>query len=273
MAITTLAQVRAGLQPPQYMAKTPNAVGNIGQWLTLWDRPGYPQAALWDTTLPGVALTAPVFGQLGFLNPPSGNAYLARFTAVAQRLNVLGTGSVMLVDRLWHNGGFTITSTSPQTVNSVAFPPRDENGSSNGVGVLLALMVNTTPTAGGPPTVAVSYTNSNGVAGRTAVNIHPAIAVSNPDHVMPLSLDAGDVGVQSVQSLTFTSAWSAGVVALVAYRPILFMPVDLAARTLAVDAISGAMPRILNDSVLELWATQGVNTMISVEAEATYAFG
>jgi len=76
-----------------------------------------------------------------------------------------------------------------------------------------------------------------------------------------------------VQTLTFTNPWTTGAAALIAYRPIALIPTDYNPRALAIDAISGAMPRLFNDSVLELWVEQGANTIFMASAEVTCTFG
>jgi hypothetical protein len=146
-------------------------------------------------------------------SPDSKETYLNRWIFC----NGLQPGLALLYDALWHNGGFTITSTSVQTINSAAFPPRDENGSSDGYGVNLALFVET-GTGAASPTITVTYTNSDGTSGRTSTR-----AGSNSwgaGWFVPLPLQEDDKGVRSVQSLQLSASWISGVIHLVAYRPI-----------------------------------------------------
>ncbi|MBF9664229.1 hypothetical protein, partial [Streptococcus pseudopneumoniae] len=69
--------------------------------------------------------------------PASGNTHLsyAGFFSSAQG------GLVLLCDRLWHNSGFNVTLTTAQTVNSVTFPERDMDGTTNGEGVFVGVEV------------------------------------------------------------------------------------------------------------------------------------
>lgn len=218
MAITTIDGIFSGTAlPPEVFAKSANfgTTGiTAGRLLSSWYLAGFPAGASAPTPgLAGAALTSPVTGQLEI--PPSSNqTYLqnARFR------NSLGAGSlVLLCDRLWHNSGFTITSTAAQTVNSVAFPARDDDGSTNGEGVFLGVEISTAAGAG-TPTITVSYTNQAGTASRTATNIPATIATLVAGGFIPIGLQAGDTGVRSVQTLTLSATWTSGTMHLVAYR-------------------------------------------------------
>lgn len=218
MTITTLDGIFAGTAlPPEVFAKS-GAFGasgiTSGRLSSSWYLAGYPAAASAPTPgLSGAALTSPTTGQLEI--PPSSNqTYLQNM----RFKNSAGAGSIVLLcDRLWHNSGFTITSTSAQTVNSVAFPARDANGSTNGEGVFLGVEISTA-TGAGTPTITVSYTNQAGTASRTGTNIPSTIASLTAGAFVPIGLQAGDTGVRSVQTLTLSATWTSGTMHLVAYR-------------------------------------------------------
>lgn len=256
MAITTLAGVEAGLTYPNILAKNAsNTAGGSGQWMTSFYTAGYPPAATAPTPgLAGAALTS-YTGQIPFTNPLSGNTYLA---GLRRPFNVETTNAsqrtLMIVDRLWHNSGLDRTVITAQTVNSVAWPARDLNGSTNGEGVYLAIEVSTTVSGGASgPSISVSYTNSAGTAGRTGNSILGTRTNAPAGHWFPIGLEAGDTGVRSVQSVTFSVSWgTAGVLHLVAYRPVAMINAASAAANNCVDdALTLAMPQLWNDSVLQ----------------------
>jgi len=56
--------------------------------------------------------------------------------------------------------------------------------------------------------------------------------------------------VQSVQSITFSTDWTSGTIALVAYRVIAKMDIQLPNVANQIDAVSAALPRIYNGSCL-----------------------
>jgi len=254
MAITTLAGVEAGLTAPNVLAKGASNSANSGaQWITSFYTAGYPPAATAPTPgVAGVALTT-YTGQIPFTNPLSGNTYLAgvRRQFYVDTANA-SQRTLMIVDRLWHNSGLDRTLTTAQTVNSVAWPARDLNGSTNGEGVYLAVEISTTMGTGGP-TITVSYTNSAGTSGRTGVGILSTRTSAPAGHWFPIGLQAGDTGVRSVQSITFSVSWgTAGVLHLVAYRPIAMInAASASANYCADDALTLAMPQLWNDSVLQ----------------------
>ena len=223
-------------------AATPTLV--TGRWHSTWGMAGIPGAGSWNTTLAGVNLSstsAMVAGQIPFTDPGSGSSYLARFVgAVGQ------PGKLLLCDRLWHNGGFTAV-TSAQTINSAAFPARDVNGSTNGVGVFVGMEYSATGAAN-TPTITVSYTNQAGTAGRTGSNLTTSSAPPAGTFV-GLTMQAGDTGVQSVQTVAFTSAPTAGSVNLVAYRVIAALECAQAYQASALDLVTGGMAQMFNGSV------------------------
>lgn len=245
MAITTLDGVIAGMQATVPYMKVASGTTVAGRAWTHWNFNGSPGAGALDTTLDGVALSAPITGQIYRQNPSSGNAYLARLTAACTQATLL-----MLCDRLWHNGGINITSSSPQTITSPTWPARDINGSTDGEGVMLAVEVNAN-TGAGTPTISISYINSTNTGGtRTATNIVATIATSAKGSVYLMALQAGDTGVRSVSGITLSSTWTSGTINIVAYR--ILTALELAGNLVpnAIDALTGGMPRIYDDSVL-----------------------
>lgn len=244
MAITTLDGVIAGCQKPQFFFKALSGTLVAGRPYSPFYTAGVPGAAVAPTPgISGAALTS-YLGQLPFTNPGSGTSYLARFVG----LSSAQPGQLILADRLWHNSGITITSTTAQTVNSVAFPARDQDGSTDGKGVLLGVEVSTA-TGTGTPTITVDYTNSAGTASRTGTNI---IATNNSSPIgtfYPIGLAAGDVGVRSVQSLTLSATWTSGTIHLVAYRILSVIPLGSGAISTAVDVVTGGMPQMFNNTV------------------------
>jgi hypothetical protein len=244
MAITTLDGAIAGMQPPRSFHKAVTATLVAGRPTTFWSLAGNPGAGAFDNTLNGVNLTAPVNGQLPFTNPGAGNSYLARLLGMATQSGVL-----LLCDRLWHNGGFTITSTGAQNITQPTLPARDANGATNGDGVLLGMEISS-GTGAGTPTITAAYTNQSGTGSRSATNIIPTVASSAIGSFYPLGLQAGDTGVRSVQSITLSATWSSGTMNLVAYRVIAQLPLAGALVPNAIDLLTSGMPRIFDNTCL-----------------------
>ena len=271
MAIATLDEALAGMQWPRQFNKAATPTLVAGRPWSLWGLAGNPSAGSWDNTLAGVALSstsAQVNGQINFQDGGTGiNTYLARFQGQATN-----AGTLILADRLWHNGGFTITQTTAQTINSATFPARDANGSTNGVGVLLGLEVSAAAGAAAP-TITVEYTNSSNNGTRTATNSFPTANSPAAGSFFPLGLQSGDVGVRSVQSLTLSASWVSGTINLVAYRPLAYLELTASQVPNAIDALTSGFPRLYNGSVPYLIYVSSATTAANVSGTVVWTQG
>lgn len=180
---------------------------------------GLPGAVTVGT--PGVAGRA-VSNEAGAipLPTPVGSNYLTQFVVSASVAN-----TYELWDLLWINSGLVVTTTTAQTVNSVTLPARDDAGSTNGAGCVIGILFTAAATNGAAiANTTVSYTNSSGVAGRTATLVAvggmqiPATPVIGT--VVWFLLQAGDTGVQSIQSITLNTSLVTGSISLVIARKI-----------------------------------------------------
>lgn len=155
------------------------------------------------------------------LPDPTGAWYLTEF-------GLTGTvaGSFQLVDVLWYNTGIVVTTTTAQNITMPgALPARDLNGSTNGAGVMAALLTTTANTnAAAIANTTISYTDQDGNAGNTGTftalagfqaPVSPVIGTW-----MPFQLAAGDTGIRSVQSITLGTSYVAGALSLILYRPL-----------------------------------------------------
>ena len=244
MAITSVDGLIAGCQPMHYIAKNNATVTQVRLFSPFY-LAGIPCAAAAPTPgMVGAELTS-YAGQIPFINPPAGqNTYVARFTIANSNV----AGSFTLIDRLWHNSGIVVTQfNNPQAVNSVPFPARDQNGSINGEGVLIGVEVSSV-TGSGSPSMTISYTNSDGTPGRTG-STGTTATTAGAGSFWPFSLQAGDKGVKSIQSVDLSATWTSGTVHLVAYRTVLTVSTISGGGTAYADALTGGMPRLFNNSV------------------------
>lgn len=244
MAITGTDDYLAGLLPAYSYTKTSFTGEAAGVPFSSFYTAGKPGAA--NPTASGLSGSAPsaYAGQLSVPATVAGAAvYLADFT-VSQGGNV---GAVSFCDRLWHNSGVVVTTTTAQTVTSTTFGARDYSGSTAGVDVLIAVEVTTATTnAGAFTNMTMSYTNSSGTSGRTAtMTSFPATAVAGT--FLPFSLQAGDAGVRSVQSITLGTSLVTGAISLVAYRVIATVGTPIA--SVASSLPPGSPRRLYDDAV------------------------
>lgn len=150
----------------------------------------------------------------------------------ASAITAVATGvpsQLMLVDMQGYFPGLSMNTLTAQ--NMVGTPTLRY---ANGVGVRASLVIQTTSGATAH-NVSMSYTNSAGTSGRTLpVTVsctasaitphitHSGTAANNYGPFLPMA--SGDLGVQSVQSVTLSAASGAGTAALVLYRPLMTIP-------------------------------------------------
>lgn len=268
MAITTLDGALAGMQYPRTFAKNVTGTMVAGRPHSLFYLAGMPGAATAPSPgMSGAALTT-YAGQIPFSNPASGNTYLARLQGQATI-----AGTLVLADRLWHNSGITITSATGQTVNSVAWPARDANGSTDGEGVMIGLEVSGA-TGAGTPTLTLAYTNSTNTGGsRTGTNIVATVASSIAGTFYPIGLQAGDTGVRSIQTYTQSISWTSGTVHLVAYRELARLELTAANIPNAIDAITSGFPRLYDNTVPFLFFIPSTTTTSNISGQVIYTQG
>lgn len=253
MAITTLDGVIAGMQNPVPIIKIsgPNtaAVGKA-RGHTLWYLAGNPGAS--SATAIGVngeAVTpsvtaASIAGRIPRSNPSSGNAHLARLSCQATQ-----AGSLWLIDRLWHNSGLSVTSTTAQSITPATLPARSGDGTTNGANVMAAVEWSSTGGAG-TPTVTLTYTDQDGNTGATGT----LTGVTTPPvgTFEIFSLAAGDTGVRAPTSFIQSATRTSGAMHLVLFRVLAQLEVTAANVGNAIDALTAGLPRIYDDSVLQL---------------------
>lgn len=249
MAITTLAGVAAGQRPPvEFLYQNPGTV--VGMLTSLQYATGRPGVSTTPTPgMAGEALTSG--GRFGFQNPTSGNSYLTRLAAaMTNGSNGLSVGSLWLVDRLWQNSGIVVTTTTAQTINSVTWPARDKNGSTNGDGVLVALEVRTTTGAANVNNSTLEYTNQAGTSGRVgSFNTTFYVPASAVGGFIPFSLQGADTGVRSIQSITLNTSLISGAVHLVAYRTLAMTHTKEHGRLANDDALQCGLVRMYDNTV------------------------
>lgn len=141
--------------------------------------------------------------------------------------------SHIIFDLLWINSGLVVTTTTAQTVTSATFASRDVNGGALGAGCMIGLLFTAAATnASAISNSTVSYTNSSGTSGRTATLVAvagsqiPATPVVGT--IVWFSLQAGDTGVSSIESITLGTSLVTGSVSLIVARPICMVPSGVA---------------------------------------------
>lgn len=195
-----------------------------GYWYCSAKDAGFPGA--WSPGTPGLngritdGTAAADAGCVPISNPAIGANFLTD-------LQVIGSvnHTHVFFDCLWVNSGLVVTTTTAQAIVSPTLPARDNTGTTNGVGCKIALYIPVASTlAAAGSNLTVSYTNSDGVAARTATL--SAIVGSNVPTTpvagtfVWFNLQAGDNGVRSIQSITLGTSMLTGTIHLMIARPI-----------------------------------------------------
>lgn len=209
---------------PVGFMKSGTAADAVGYWYCTAKDGGFPGA--WSPGTPGIngrvtdGTQAADAGCIPIKNPSTGANFLTEL-----QMSASVNHSHLFFDVLWVNSGIAITTTTAQAITTPTLPARDINGTTNGEGCMIALLCTA---AVGLAAVAsnatVSYTNSDGVAGRTATlsaivgSQAPATPVIGT--LIWFNLAAGDKGVRSIQSITLGTSWVSGTISLMITRDI-----------------------------------------------------
>lgn len=188
-------------------------------WSNFYRSTGFPGAGSY-TNIPGGAVHNSASAGAVPLTVPGGGRtkYLLNFGAN----HLSGVNVVLMVDLLVACGNIPMNA-SPTTINSTALTRYTD-----GNGVMAILEVTTVfPIAS--PTMTLTYTGSVNGAGQSSATMtmtsQCAIYRLQPigaGCVIPLA--SGDTGVVSVETLTLSATMASGVVALLLYKPLVFLP-------------------------------------------------
>lgn len=243
-----------------------------GTWHSAWYLGGTPAAgAAPGGGLNGAVYSGTVTGQIPIPALAAGKQIFLSRTEHTP-IGVGNIAAIEIVDRLWADVP-VVTTTGGQAVVSPTWPARDANGATTGAKVKLAFEVSAALGNGAPITnTTVTYTNSSGTGGRTGtVASFPATA--SVGTWIPVTLAAGDDGVQSVQTITLGTSYVSGQLHLVAYRTIARIP--LAGALVSVDrsAYQLDLPPVYDNSVLSMLYLPTSTSFGAVYGTHAYAQG
>lgn len=284
-ALINAMTVNGTTQKMCYLNKITTPVHTAAGWHAMSGLTGWPVA----NTYPGASLAwvgcsdsagngTDIFGiqHGGNVSPATKHVInvMAEITAAAGL-----PGIAMLVDLqgYYKLSGADVTSTTSRTLTGTP-----SMRYTNGVGCFPYIVSVTQPTAGGPTISASSYTNSAGTTtrafpGTPVMNatanayatriIHSGQAAGNYAPFLPLQ--AGDTGVASIQSFTFsagTAYTGSGVLAICIARPLLALPITTSGLAAERDLVNQlpSMPQIKDGACLEwLLYMSGATTNLS----------
>ena len=211
----------SGNDDDSVFVKTTATGGVSGAWYSMLRSAGLP-ASIAPANIPGGSVMNRTYtGASPLLNPASGSKYLLTFGVSVP--SITGFSAVLLADILVAAANISATVITAQTVNTAAL-----TRSTNGEGVLMTMAV-TTALGATASNVTITYTNSAGVTGRsTGAIAMTASAAANRLQPGPggflIPLQAGDTGVRSIQTVTFSASMTAGVLDIYLFQPLVLIP-------------------------------------------------
>lgn len=171
-----------------------------GRFTSLWGYAGSPSGADVAGTIPSAAaqLTRSTTGALKQANPGGGR----QKWLVGVEFMESVVGAAMMYDRVAQCGGLDGTLTTVQTISGGLTPGRYTSG--DGIQMFVEIYTALGATA---TTIAATYTNQAGTGSR----VTPAVTIGGTGwnevgRMIPLPLQAGDTGVQSVQSVQLAAS-------------------------------------------------------------------
>lgn len=241
--------------------KSPSQVSTIGVWFDLSMSPGNPVPQYYAAT-PLVGAPMSYSDEQGLMvgrNVAPATKHLKRVTVMTATATALPM-PMMLLDYLFYYPFIDEGSTDEQLLDNTQSLTRYADG--EGVQVMAVSVAGRT----GGQTFQFSYTNSDGVAGRTsqtvienAVSVNGSIVTSDRANANArgpfIPLQAGDTGVRSIESVTMNGA-DVGLFALVLVKPLAQLSLRGIDAPVEVNYLTdfGQLPTIVDDAYLNFIA-------------------
>ena len=229
MALTNYDSIIAARSSGQYEdpfyikseSITPNAAGH---WISFLNAAGTPSSHTLTSAAGGVALCSTHAGaMLLTTNSTEFSRYL--ISAGVGSMGVGSLGCAMLIDVLWGIAGIPYTGATFE-INSTASPL---TRSTNGIGNEIMFVMQTSNATNANTTATITYTNSDGTTGRTSTGI--VMSTLSRAHMcrptgQPFCYQAaGDIGVKSIEKISFNATIASGSCQLFIVKPLLVVPI------------------------------------------------
>lgn len=208
--------------------KAPSQVTSAGYWFDLSMSPGNPVPKYWFDAPPAVAKAISQSADGGLFHGANTTPYkqYLRMTTAMSTSSSPTPMPMILCDYLLYYPSIDDSVTDPQVLDNTVTLPRYTTG--EGVQILPVTVAGRT----GGATFTVTYTNSQGVGGRTSqlvvqntISAIGTIATAHPSNPSNnnstpfVGLQQGDTGVRSIESVTMLTP-DVGLFALILVKPL-----------------------------------------------------
>jgi hypothetical protein len=208
-----------------------------GVLMSLFTQAGAPGPGAAPGVLAGIAPVDTTVGSFPFVNAVNPeNNYMALFSTIANT-----TGTLILADRIWSNSGMNVTTTAS------SWTPTALTRYVDGIGVELwleqyaALGTSAANLTG-------AYVDQDGAAGSYTI-AKPAVA-GVAGTMYPAALAAGDHGVRSVSSGTWSVAQATGPFGLTLLVRLATLQVGQANVGQSIEMMANALTEVADDACL-----------------------
>lgn len=235
----------AGVDQLRSYGKASATAKAAGTFQSLWTTAGLPTSG----TAPAAATMAipnsSTAGAFYFSNPTApALTYLSKISMTAAT-----AGTIILYDRVGHSGILNGTLTTAQTVGGSTIDRNYTGVLGEDIEMFVEWYTATGATASN---ITVSYTNELGTAGRTSVST-AMVATPVVGQMLPIPLQSGDRGVQSVQSVTLSaSTGTAGAFGITLLKRIAEIPITVANGGIVLDPFATGFPQIKDNACLSM---------------------
>lgn len=250
MAWATLNDFIVSAKQYLSLAKTATRTTVAAAWFTVFDLAGNPGAG----TLAGTSTTAGVVPTDATAGFPAIDAFGASATGVLAQVDYGSSVAcrMKLFDCVFKAGAYAFNAATTLSAQP-SYASRMPGGSYKDTQIWVECVTAFT----GNMSVAVTYTNQDGVTARTTGTVATGVAPT-VGRLIQLPLQAGDTGVQKIESVTATVA-TVGTFNVLVLRPLWSGRVRVANDGDVHDLLKTGMPQLFADSAL----------MLAVSADST----
>ena len=254
MSISTLDGFIGSAKQPIALTKTASRTAVAANWFSTFDLAGNPGAG----TLAGSSSAAGDKPDDSTAGCPVINAFGGSATGYLAQVEFGNTVAcrMKLFDMLFKCGTYAYNATTAVTLSSQPSYSSRVPGGTDYTDTQIWVEVSTAFATGTAWQVTVTYTNQSGTAARsTVISAAQAAAALTKGKMFQLALQAGDTGVQIIESVTATNggtAMTAGAVNVLVLRPLWSGRVKVANDGDTHDLGKTGMPVVYADSAIVL---------------------
>jgi hypothetical protein len=193
----------------------------------------------------GQVYTRATVGALPLRNSASGHHHIIGASLMGASSGAARLGTLFLADKLWGCGGFSGVSTA---LNSITTSIGRGDTTGWGIQVYAEIFAALGTTAAN---ITVTYTNQDGVTGRTGTIRFPGTTAPAVNTIYPMELQSGDTGVRAVASFQLSgTTGTAGSYGIIMVRELMMVNVTGIQPNPVRGFIQTAAPRVDNDACL-----------------------